>query len=159
MSDYGVTDKGFQMRRLDEIYADICKRFKDEVGVDPSENPQSVMNVLFTIFADAPAELWEAYAAAYQQLFPNTACGVALDNVMQVGGVSRIGQAKTKYFISCTGQEGTVIPVGALIQSSSRPQRTFRAVSASIISSANWRYGLFCKWNGALHCIYWRCSC
>lgn len=86
MSDYGVTDKGFQMRRLDEIYADICKRFKDEVGVDPSENPQSVMNVLFTIFADAPAELWEAYAAAYQQLFPNTACGVALDNVMQVGG-------------------------------------------------------------------------
>ena len=97
------------------------------------------MNVLFTIFADAPAELWEAYAAAYQQLFPNTACGVALDNVMQVGGVSRIGQAKTKYFISCTGQEGTVIPVGALIQSSSRPQRTFQAVSASIISSANWR--------------------
>lgn len=49
MSDYGVTDKGFQMRRLDEIYTDICKRFKDEVGVDPSENPQSVMNVLFTI--------------------------------------------------------------------------------------------------------------
>ena len=139
MSDYGVTDKGFQMRRLDEIYTDICKRFKDEVGVDPSENPQSVMNVLFTIFADAPAELWETYAAAYQQLFPNTACGVALDNVMQVGGVSRIGQAKTKYFISCTGQEGTVIPVGALIQSSSRPQRTFQAVSASIISSANWR--------------------
>ena len=90
MSDYGVTDKGFQMRRLDEIYTDICKRFKDEVGVDPSENPQSVMNVLFTIFADAPAELWEAYAAAYQQLFPNTACGVALDNVMQVGGVSRM---------------------------------------------------------------------
>ena len=32
-----------------------------------------------------------------------------------------------------------VIPVGALIQSSSRPQRTFQAVSASIISSANWR--------------------
>ena len=49
MSDYGVTDKGFQMRRLDEIYTDICKRFKDEVGVDPSENPHSVMNVLFTM--------------------------------------------------------------------------------------------------------------
>ena len=101
MSDYGVTDKGFQMRRLDEIYTDICKRFKDEVGVDPSENPQSVMNVLFTIFADAPAELWEAFAAAYQQLFPNTARGVALDNVMQVGGVSRIGQAKTNIDGQC----------------------------------------------------------
>lgn len=41
MSDYGVTDKGFQMRRLDEIYADICKRFKDEVGVDPSRKSHS----------------------------------------------------------------------------------------------------------------------
>ena len=71
MSDYGVTDKGFQMRRLDEIYADILQKgLKDEVGVDPSENPQSVMNVLFYNFCGCPAELWEAYAAAYQQLFP-----------------------------------------------------------------------------------------
>lgn len=139
MSDYGVTDKGFQMRRLDEIYSDICKRFKDEIGIDPSENPQSIINVLFTIFADAPAELWEAFAASCQQLFPNTAQGVALDNVMQVGGVNRIGQAKTKYFISCTGQEGAVIPVGAMIQSNNRPLRTFQAVSVSTISSSNWR--------------------
>ena len=29
MSDYGVTDKGFQMRRLDEIYTDIGKFVKD----------------------------------------------------------------------------------------------------------------------------------
>ena len=36
MSDYGVTDKGFQMRRLDETYSDICKRFKDYIGIDPS---------------------------------------------------------------------------------------------------------------------------
>lgn len=71
--------------------------------------------------------------------FPNTAQGVALDNVMQVGGVNRIGQAKTKYFISCTGQEGTVIPVGAMIQSNNRPLRTFQAVSVSTISSSNWR--------------------
>lgn len=81
------------------------------------------MNVLFTILR-CPGRTLGGLCCC-QQLFPNTACGVALDNVMQVGGVSRIGQAKTKYFISCTGQEGTVIPVGALIQSSSRPQRTF----------------------------------
>ena len=78
--EYGITADGFSMRRLDEIYNDSCKRFEDEIGVNPSENPQSLMNVLFTIFADAPAELWEAFAASYQQLFPNTAEGIALDN-------------------------------------------------------------------------------
>ena len=95
--EYGITADGFSMRRLDEIYNDSCKRFEDEIGVNPSENPQSLMNVLFTIFADAPAELWEAFAASYQQLFPNTAEGIALDNAMQIGGVNRIGQARTKY--------------------------------------------------------------
>ena len=72
------------MRRLDEIYNASCKRFEDEIGVNPSENPQSVMNVLFTIFSDAPAEMWEAFAASYQQLFPNTAEGIALDNATNI---------------------------------------------------------------------------
>lgn len=55
--EYGITANGFSMRRLDEIYNASCKRFEDEIGVNPSENPQSVMNVLFTIFSDAPAEM------------------------------------------------------------------------------------------------------
>ena len=93
--EYGITANGFSMRRLDEIYNASCKRFEDEIGVNPSENPQSVMNVLFTIFSDAPAEMWESFAASYQQLFPNTAEGIALDNAMQIGGVNRIGQAQS----------------------------------------------------------------
>lgn len=43
--EYGITANGFSMRRLDEIYNASCKRFEDEIGVNPSENPQSVMNV------------------------------------------------------------------------------------------------------------------
>lgn len=41
--EYGITADGFSMRRLDEIYNDSCKRFEDEIGVNPSENPQSLM--------------------------------------------------------------------------------------------------------------------
>lgn len=138
MPDYGITPKGFVMRRLDEIYETACKRFKTEVGIDPSENPQSFMNVLFTIFSDEPSMLWEIFAAGYQNLFPNTAEGIALDNCMQLGGVSRIGQSKTKYTLACTGREGTTIPVGAIVQTSSFPQRQFQASEVSQISSANW---------------------
>lgn len=138
MPDHGITSKGFVIRRLSEIYEDSCKRFKEEIGLDPSENPQSVINTLFTIFSDEPALLWEAFAAGYQNLFPNTAEGIALDNCMQIGGVSRIGQSKTRYTLTCTGREGTTIPVGAIVQSNSFPQRQFQASSMSVISSENW---------------------
>ena len=136
--DYGITADGFVARRLDQIYDDKCNRFKSEAGFNPSENPQSIANVMFTIFSDAPAELWEAFAYGYQQLSPSTAVGLALDHVMQLGGLSRIGQSKTKYSLACTGREGTVIPPGALVQSSTFPQRRFQAKSASTISCANW---------------------
>ena len=136
--DYGITDKGFVMRRLDEIYNDSCSRFREETGLNPSENPQSAANVMFTIFSDAPAEIWEAFAYAYQQLSPNTAVGMGLDHAMQLGGLSRIGQSRTKYSLACTGREGTVIPAGALVQSSTFPQRRFQARTASTISSSNW---------------------
>lgn len=136
--DYGITPNGFVARRLDQIYGDSCERFQSEAGFNPSENPQSIANVMFTIFADAPAELWEAFAYGYQQLSPSTAVGLALDHTMQLGGLSRIGQSKTKYSLACTGLEGTVIPAGALVQSSTFPQRRFQAKSASTISSTNW---------------------
>lgn len=136
--DFGITANGFVMRRLDQIYGDSCERFKSEAGFNPSENPQSIANVMFTIFSDAPAELWEAFAFAYQQLSPLTAIGLALDHAMQLGGLSRIGKSRTKYSLACTGREGTVIPVGALVQSNTFPQRRFQAKAASTISSANW---------------------
>ena len=68
--EYGITADGFSMRRLDEIYNDSCKRFEDEIGVNPSENPQSLMNVLFTIFADAPACVFSKPCFQTQELKP-----------------------------------------------------------------------------------------
>lgn len=136
--DYGITENGFVIRRLDDIYKDSCGRFREEVGLDPSENPQSIVNSMFTIFADAPAEIWEAFCAGYQQLSPNTASGRGLDHAMQLGGLSRIGQSKTRYSLSCSGREGTTVPAGAMVQSSTFPQRRFQARNASVISSENW---------------------
>lgn len=139
MSSFGITSKGFIMRRLDEILSGVCAQTKEEVGVDPSENPHGIFNAIYTIICDKIAYLWECFAAGYQQLFPNTATGTALDNVMSIGGVTRIGQARTKYSLSCTGKEGTLIPAGALVQSSTYPTRQFQASESAKISSENWR--------------------
>lgn len=138
MGDYGITSKGFVLKRLDEIYSQVCTALKENIGVDPSENPQSILNVLTTIFCDQIASVWEDYSSGYENLFPITAEGVALDRCMQLGGVSRIGKARTTYFLSCTGKEGTIIPAGALVQTSTSPVRQFQCASIGTITIKNW---------------------
>ena len=138
MGDYGITSKGFVLKRLDEIYSQVCTDLKENIGVDPSENPQSILNVLTTIFCDQIASVWEDYSSGYENLFPMTAEGVALDRCMQLGGVSRIGKARTTYFLSCTGKEGTIIPAGALVQTSTSPVRQFQCASIGTITIKNW---------------------
>lgn len=139
MADYGITVNGFVMKRLDEIYSSVCSSIKEEIGVDPSENPQGILNVLTTIFCDQIASLWEDYSNGYEQLFPLTATGIALDRVMEVGGVNRIGKSRTKYALACTGKEGTVIPAGSLVQSNTYPVRQFQCATIGEISSKNWQ--------------------
>lgn len=138
MGDYGITSKGFILKRLDEIYSSVCDALKENIGVDPSENPQSILNVLTTIFCDQIASVWEDYSHGYENLFPLTAEGVALDRCMQIGGVSRIGKARTTYLLSCTGKEGTTIPAGALVQTSTSPVRQFQCASIETITIKNW---------------------
>ena len=45
MGDYGITSKGFILKRLDEIYSSVCGALKENIGVDPSENPQSILDL------------------------------------------------------------------------------------------------------------------
>lgn len=139
MPDHGVTKDGFILKRLDEIYDSVCQTFKSETGVDPSENPQGVMNVMFTDLCDEDALLWEALSLAYEQLFPQSAQGIALDRVMEIGGVSRIGKSRTKYTLACTGKEGTYIPAGSLVQSSTYPVKQFQCAKLASITSDNWQ--------------------
>ena len=139
MANYGITASGFELKRLDAIYSEITSSIKNLVGVDPSENPQGIMNVMTTIFCDQIASLWEEYSNGYENLSPLTAEGIALDRCMEIGGVSRIGKSRTTYLLACTGKEGTTIPAGALVQTSTSPTRQFQCAAIGEISSKNWK--------------------
>lgn len=139
MVKYGVTPEGFNLKRLDEIYAEVSSALKEQIGVDPSENPQGILNVITTVFCDQIASLWEEYSNGYENLFPLTAEGIALDRCMEIGGVSRIGKSRTTYMLACTGKEGTTIPAGAVVQTSTSPTRQFQCATISEISSKNWK--------------------
>ena len=125
MSEYGVTPAGFVKKRLDKIIEETQAYLTDELGFDVSLNPQSALNVFITNQADRFAQLWEVAEQVYYSHYPSTAEGVSLDNAGQFSGIIREGDQRTKYLVLCTGTDGTAIPKGSVISSSTTPKVYF----------------------------------
>lgn len=125
MSEYGVTEKGFVRKRYDDIYAELQDDVKDATGVDIAINPKSYINVLLSSVADKLAALHELAEAVYYAHYPSTADGVNLDYACQFGGLSRQEGESTKYSILCTGTDGTAIPSGTRLASTTSPVKYF----------------------------------
>jgi uncharacterized phage protein gp47/JayE len=126
---YGVTPTGVVIKRLDVILDEIHGDLSEQWGFNTRQNPQSFLNVLVTDFADKVAELWEYGKDIYDAMYPFSAEGLSLDNAVQFGGISRNEAYPTIYPIHCECVDGTVLPEGALIKSSTNPETLFSAVS------------------------------
>lgn len=139
MPDYGVTEKGFIIKRLDVIKEDITAKLKEGWGYDTTINPQSFLNVLVTGFADEVAALWEVAQEEYYAMYPGSAEGDSLDNVMQYAGISRERDLRTTYLLACTAEDDTVVEYGVLVKSKTNPEKTFRCTNLQTISRQNFR--------------------
>lgn len=69
MDEYGVTQKGFVRKRLDEVKNSVYGRLKEGWGYDITINPQSFLNVLVTGFSDEVAKLWEVAEDTYYAMY------------------------------------------------------------------------------------------
>lgn len=137
MSEYGVTKNGFVRKRYDTIYTELQNDIKDGTGVDISINPKSFINVLISSFADKLATAWEIAEQTYYSHYPATAEGINLDYACQFGGTMREEGARTKYNILCSGTDGTSIPAGTRIASTTSPQVFFLTLEDNTISRSS----------------------
>lgn len=134
---YGVTTEGFSRKRLDEITNEIHDYLSDSIkgfGFDTRANPKSFLGVLVTNFADKIAELWEVGEQNYNSQVPSTAEGISLDRVGQLGGSIRKKPTSSYYTILCTGENGTVIPVGTRIKTNTSPAVELINLEKGVIS-------------------------
>ena len=134
MSEYGITEHGVKIKRLDNILDEIHSNLSKNLGFNTRQNPQSVINLIVTNFADRIAELWEFGADVYHSQYPYSAEGISLDNAAQFGGVSRRTAAPSYYYILCTGIDGTLLPTGTVISSSTNPKTDLALVEQTLIS-------------------------
>lgn len=139
MAEYGVTEKGFNVKRMDTIMSEIHADLKADWGVDTTINDQSFLNSFIKSTAAQIAAIWETGQDVYYSQYPSTAEGISLDNAMQFGGVTRLEDQRTVYPIACTGNDGTNILYGTLIRSMTTPAKDFQALDLQTISRDNFR--------------------
>ena len=110
---FGLSPTGFRPERLADITDEQNEAMRVQFG-NINLAPQSVFGQLIGVQSKTYADLWENLENVYFSQYPNSASGVSLDNVVALNGVTRLPASQTKVFASCTGNEGTAIPVNAL---------------------------------------------
>lgn len=109
MAEYGVTDKGFNIKRLDTIMEEIHTDLTEAYGFDTRLIKPSYLDTLITTFSNQISDLWETVQNSYYAKYPATATGINLDNAVQYGGIRRAANKATTYKLHCTGDDGTQI--------------------------------------------------
>lgn len=128
MSEFGVTDQGFVMKRMDTILEEIHTDLTEGFGFDTRLSSTSFLDVLVTTFAGQMAELWETAQDSYYAKYPASAMGVNLDNAVQYGGIRRTANKRTCYPLHCTGDDGAYIREEAIVATNTSPEvRLFSA--------------------------------
>lgn len=138
----GVTDAGFIIKRLADILADdralAVQLFQDLVqpGDQVDTSDSSALGRLISLAAPSEADLWEAAQEVYAAFDPNSATGIALDNLVALGGLTRREQTFTTSSIFVAGDTNTFIPIGQTVSSSTTSEQ-FTTVSAISLSPSN----------------------
>ena len=122
MPDYGVTDKGFVLKRMDTILEEIHSDLTEGFGFDTRLHRPSFLDVLVTTFAGQIADLWEEAQDSYYAKYPATATGINLDNAVQYGGIRRAAAKRTAYPLHCIGDDGTYVREGAVVATNTNPE-------------------------------------
>ena len=137
----GVTDQGFVIKRLADILADnralAVQLFIDLVQpgdiVDTSDS--SALGRLIALESPSEADLWEAAQEVYSAFDPNSATGIALDNLVALGGLTRKEQTFTTASVLVAGDTNTLIPVGQTVSSSTTGEQFTTAGAISLAAS------------------------
>lgn len=136
---FGLDDTGFTLKRLEDILTDSRANavtiFQDLAGPDDvvDTSDSSMLGRFINLFAPSDAILWEQAQFSYSSLDPNTATGIALENIVQYGGIVRLGDTFSTVPALFQGDSGTIIPIDSVVGSSITTD-TFKTTSPIILN-------------------------
>lgn len=135
----GLTEKGLTIKRSPEILTDLRSKaaeiYQDQVEpgdvVDVSDS--SSLGRLIGLIMPSLALLWEQTGQVYSAFDPNSATGVALDNLVQYTGISRFPASPTTAIGLFQGDNNTLIASGNTV-SASNTNKQYTVVGSVALS-------------------------
>ena len=119
---FGLSPEGFTIKRLADLKADD-DALADELflplvapGDIVDKSASSAIGRLIGLHIPSLADLWEVAQQVYLAFDPNSAMGVALDNLVAYGGLIRGEQTFSTAQALFTGDVGTLIDAGLTVR-------------------------------------------
>lgn len=132
---FGLSPFGFRAKRLNDCKTDLDNQYTGQFG-DINLTPQSTFGQEIGVLSKVIADLWENLEQVYFSQYPNSADGVALDNVVQFNGITRLPATATQVTGLATGIEGTFLPQGVLARVAGTTQ-VFASTADATITQNN----------------------
>lgn len=110
---FGIDATGFRLKRIEDILLEIYDALDTALGEPVDREPDSFTGQLVGVFAEREALLWELLEAIYFSQYPNSATGIALDNVLSIIGLTRQGATPSIVEVVLGGTAGVVVPAGS----------------------------------------------
>ncbi|KDN58440.1 baseplate J/gp47 family protein [Exiguobacterium sp. AB2] len=115
----GVTEVGFKRPNYSEVRGDMDNRAKELFGDDVNTSDKGVLGILNGLFGWFFAKLWEVAENVYNSAFVSKADGVSLDRLGNNIGITRQSEQYAYVTLTITGDSGTEVPAGFLVQTES----------------------------------------
>jgi uncharacterized phage protein gp47/JayE len=114
MTEYGVTDDGFVLKRtadiIEDLKTDVESRFP---GI--KTDGESLNGNLLGVFGAALGQAWEGIQAANNQYDPAASRGANLSTLVLINGLIRKDAEASTVTLTLTGTPATFIPSGSLV--------------------------------------------
>ena len=113
---FGVTDKGILVKRQRDVIEDLKERakpiFQDLVplGDEVDTSDSSTIGRIIGLLSEPLSDLWELGEEVYNAFDPDSAEGVALDNLVELSGIIRRQAERTEADVVVWAVRGTYIP-------------------------------------------------
>jgi len=114
MSSFGVLTTGFSRKDVDDILAEYSTDQKARFGADTNTQADSVLGQLNGSNADRVADLWSLGESIYNNLYPDTASGDALDRLASLNGITRAAATQSSVAVNLNIDAGVTVPVASV---------------------------------------------
>lgn len=120
----GLSDLGFEIKRLEDIQTDLQQSFERQFGPIDLQ-PDAVGGQVVDIISKELTDIWELMELLYNSSYPDTASGVSLDNVVALNSITRQKATKSTGIVQLTGIEATQIPANRILSVQDTKERFF----------------------------------